>query len=106
MPFLRFNHSQTANKQVELPIAPSALPAAVLVRQKVDIGVQDDGGMLALSDSQLRSVWAAAARVPVEKRGVFLERVVARLQLHRSFTDADLDDAVRLALTGLIQSAA
>jgi len=106
MPFLRFNHSQTANKQVELPIAPSALPAAVLVRQKVDIGAQDDGGMLALSDSQLRSVWAAAARVPVEKRGVFLERVVARLQLHRSFTDADLDDAVRLALTGLIQSAA
>jgi len=106
MPFLRFNHSQTANKQVELPIAPSALPAAVLVRQKVDIGAQDDGVMLALSDSQLRSVWAAAARVPVEKRGVFLERVVARLQLHRSFTDADLDDAVRLALTGLIQSAA
>ena len=106
MPFLRFNHSQTANKQVELPIAPSALPAAVLVRQKVDIGAQDDGGMLALSDSQLRSVWAAAARVPVEKRGGFLERVVARLQLHRSFTDADLDDAVRLALTGLIQSAA
>ena len=106
MPFLRFNHSQTANKQAELPIAPSALPAAVLVRQKVDIGAQDDGGMLALSDSQLRSVWAAAARVPVEKRGVFLERVVARLQLHRSFTDADLDDAVRLALTGLIQSAA
>ena len=106
MPFLRFNHSQTANKQVELPIAPSALPAAVLVRQKVDIGAQDDGGMLALSDSQLRSVWAAAARVPVEKRGVFLERVVARLQLHRGFTDADLDDAVRLALTGLIQSAA
>ena len=106
MPFLRFNHSETANKQVELPIAPSALPAAVLVRQKVDIGAQDDGGMLALSDSQLRSVWAAAARVPVEKRGVFLERVVARLQLHRSFTDADLDDAVRLALTGLIQSAA
>ena len=106
MPFLRFNHSQTANKQVELPIAPSALPAAVLVRQKVDIGVQDDGGMLALSDSQLRSVWAAAARVPVEKRGVFLERVVARLRLHGGFTDVDLDDAVHATLTGLIQSAA
>ena len=81
------------------------LPAA-LVRQKVDIRHPQHDGMLALSDSQLRSVWAAAARVPVEKRGVFLERVVARLQLHRSFTDADLDDAVRLALTGLIQSAA
>jgi len=62
--------------------------------------------MLAFTDSQLRTVWAAAVRVPVEKPGVFLERVVARLQLHRGFTDADLDDAVRAALTGLIQSAA
>ncbi|MGC2080570.1 MAG: hypothetical protein WA728_32070 [Xanthobacteraceae bacterium] len=62
--------------------------------------------MLAFSDSQLRAVWAAADRVTIEKRGVFLERVVARLQLNRGFTDADLDDAVRAALTGLIQSAA
>jgi hypothetical protein len=54
---------------------------------------------------QLRTVWAAADRVPVEKRGVFLERVVARL-LHCGFTDADLDDALRAALSGLIQSAA
>jgi len=44
--------------------------------------------------------------VPVEKRGTLLERVIARLQLHRGFTDGDLDDAVRAALTGLIQSAA
>jgi hypothetical protein len=42
----------------------------------------------------------------LRKRGVFLERVVARLQLQRGFTDADLDDAVRAALTGLVQSAA
>jgi hypothetical protein len=35
-----------------------------------------------------------------------LERVFARLQLHHGFTDAELDDAVRTALTGLIQSAA
>jgi hypothetical protein len=62
--------------------------------------------MLAFTDSQLRTVRAAAQRVPAEKRGVFLERVVARLQLHRGFADADLDDAVRAALTGLIQSAA
>jgi hypothetical protein len=62
--------------------------------------------MLALSDSQLRAVWAAAERLPVEKRGIFVERVVARLQLQRGFTDADLDDAVRAALTGLIPSAA
>jgi hypothetical protein len=62
--------------------------------------------MVALSDSQLRAVWAAADRVPFEKRGVFIERVVARLQLQRGFTDADLDDVMRAALRGLIQSAA
>jgi len=62
--------------------------------------------MVVFSDSQLRAVWAAADRVPVEKRGVFVERVVVRLQLQRGFTEADLDDAVRAALTGLIQSAA
>jgi len=62
--------------------------------------------MLAFTDSQLRTVWATANSVPVEKRGVFLERVVGRLQLQRGFTDADLDDAVRAALTGLVQSAA
>jgi len=63
--------------------------------------------MFALSDSQLRTIWNAADRVPFEKRGVFLERVAARLQvLQRGLTDADLDDAVRVALTGLIQSAA
>ena len=55
--------------------------------------------------SQLPS-GAAADSVPAEKRGLFLERVFARLQLHRGFTDADLDDAVRTALTGLIQSTA
>jgi alkylhydroperoxidase family enzyme len=62
--------------------------------------------MLAFTDSQLRTVWAAADRVSVEKRGVFLERVFARLQLHHGFTDADLDDAVRSALNGLIQQSA
>jgi hypothetical protein len=63
--------------------------------------------MIAFTDSQLRTVWTAAYNVPAEKRRLFIERVVARLQLHRAgFTDADLDDAVRAALTGLIQSAA
>ena len=64
--------------------------------------------MVVFTDSQLRAVWAAADRLPFEKRGVFVERVVARLQLQlqRGFTDADLDDAVRAALRGLIPSAA
>jgi hypothetical protein len=62
--------------------------------------------MLAFTDSQLRTVWGVIDGVPVEKRGVFLGRVVARLQLHHGFTDADLDNVVRAALAGLIQSAA
>ena len=81
------------------------LPAA-LVRQKIDIGAQDDGGMLALSDSQLRSVWTTANGLPIEKRGVFLGRLVAQLQLRSHFTTAELDDAVRLALKGLTQKSA
>ncbi len=71
---------------------------------EVDIRRPDDGHMVAFTDSQLRAIWAAADRVPIEKRGVFLERVVARLQRQRGFTDVDLDDAVRS--TGLIRSVA
>ena len=55
--------------------------------------------MLALSDSQLRTVWAAADGLPVEKRGVFLERLVAQLQLRgSSVTTTDLEDVVRSRL--------
>jgi hypothetical protein len=62
--------------------------------------------MLALSDTQLAIVMTAAGGLAVEKRALFLERVAARLQLHGRFTDADLDDAVRTALSGLIQESA
>ncbi len=63
--------------------------------------------VLALSDSQLRAVWAAADGLPVEKRGVFLGRLVAQLQLLGSrFTTADLEDVVCSALKGLIQQSA
>jgi hypothetical protein len=63
--------------------------------------------MFALSDSQLRSIWAAADSLPVEKRGIFLGRLVAQLQLRVSrFTTADLDDVMHSALTGLIQQSA
>src|SRR6516165_4845295 len=62
--------------------------------------------MLALSDSQLRSVWTTANGLPIEKRGVFLGRLVAQLQLRSHFTTAELDDAVRLALKGLTQKSA
>ena len=63
--------------------------------------------MFALSDSQLRTVWNTADGLPAEKRGVFLERMVAWLQFRDGrFIDRDLDDAVRLALRGLIQESA
>ena len=60
--------------------------------------------MLALSDNQLAAIIAAANRLPVEKRGTFLDRVVARLSQHGTrFTGADFDAAVRLALTSLME---
>jgi hypothetical protein len=60
--------------------------------------------MFALSDSQLRTIWNTADGLPAEKRGAFLERIVAWLQFRGGrFIDRDLDAAVRLALRGLIQ---
>jgi hypothetical protein len=58
--------------------------------------------MLALSDSQLRTIWNAADGLPAEER-VYLERMIAWLQFRGGrFIDRDLDDAVRVALRGLI----
>ena len=63
--------------------------------------------MFALSDSQLRSIWNAANGLPAKKRGIFLERIVAWLQFRDGrFIDRDFDDAVRLALRGLIHQSA
>jgi hypothetical protein len=63
--------------------------------------------MLALSDSELRAVWAAADRLPIEKRGVFLGRLIAQLQLRDPhFTSSDLEDIVRSALSGMVQQSA
>ena len=63
--------------------------------------------MFALSDSQLRAIWNAADGLPTRQRGIFLERIVAWLQFRDGrFIDRDFDDAVRLALRGLIQESA
>jgi hypothetical protein len=59
--------------------------------------------MFSLSNDQLATVMTAPGGLPVEKRTLFLERVAARLTLCGRFTDADLDDAVRMTLGGLIQ---
>jgi hypothetical protein len=63
--------------------------------------------MFALSDSQLRAIWNAAGGLPAQKRGIFLERIVAWLQFRGGrFVDRDFEDAVRLALRGLIHESA
>ena len=59
--------------------------------------------MLGLSDNQLATVMTAAGTLPAEKRGLFLERVVARLSLSPHFTAAEFADAMQSALRGLIQ---
>jgi hypothetical protein len=59
---------------------------------------QAEWPMLALTDTQLQIVMAAAGSLPVEKRGTFLERFAGRLQLRGPrFTAADLDNAIRAA---------
>jgi hypothetical protein len=59
--------------------------------------------MLALSDDQLAALMTAAGKLPAEKRGAFLERVVAQLSLCPRFTAPEFADAMHLALRGLIQ---
>ena len=56
-----------------------------------------------LSEPQMETVITTADGLPAEKRGLFIKRVAARLQLNGSprLTDAELDQAVRLALQGL-----
>jgi hypothetical protein len=63
--------------------------------------------MISLSDSQLRAIWAATGGLPTEKHGIFLVRSsLGCISGGSHFTTADFDDAVRLALKGLIQKSA
>ena len=62
------------------------------------------GGMISVSDCQLRIVAATADLLPVEARGTFLQRVTAELRGRRDFSDCDVEQTVRGAL--LDQSAA
>ena len=59
--------------------------------------------MISLSDAQLKTVMAAAAHVPHEKRAQFLERIAAMLKLRGRghFNDRDVADAVARALNGM-----
>ena len=63
-------------------------------------------GMVSLSDNQLRTIMHTANAVPVERRGIFLERCAAMLRMRGRFSDADVQDVTALALAGLVQQAA
>jgi hypothetical protein len=54
----------------------------------------------------LKIVMTAANSLPVERRSVFLERVGAMLRMRGRFTDDDVADVAKLALTGLAQQPA
>jgi len=60
--------------------------------------------MLDLPDRQIAAVMLAAKDLPDEKRRTFLERVDAKLRGSRP-RDADLDEAIRIALRGLVHTA-
>ena len=62
------------------------------------------GGMISVSDHQLRIVAAAADLLAAEARGTFLRCVVAQLRGRGDFSDCDVEQVVRAAL--LDQSAA
>ena len=59
--------------------------------------------MVSLTDPQLKIIMTAANYVPIERRGIFLERVGAMLEVRGRFTDTDVSNVVQLALSGLIQ---
>ena len=59
--------------------------------------------MIALSDQQLQTVMLAAGAVPPEKRGVYLQRIAATLQIRCGrYTDHDVAVATQSALRGLV----
>jgi hypothetical protein len=62
--------------------------------------------VIALSDHQLEIVVTAANAVPVERRGIFLERCGAMLKLRGRFSDNDVADVAKLALAGLVHQPA
>ena len=48
--------------------------------------------MIGLSDTQLKTVMAAAAQVPLEKRRAISQRIAAMLKLRgQRFTDGDIN---------------
>ena len=62
--------------------------------------------MVSLNDTQLKTVMSAAARVPHEKRDLFLRRTASMLELRRGrrrrYDDRDVEEISQRALVGLV----
>jgi len=63
---------------------------------------------LGLSDAQLKQITTIAVALPVEKRAVLLERVASYCRMRGLYRpdDAEIDAALRSALTGLVHEPA
>ena len=55
------------------------------------------GCMIGMTDHQLQIITTAANGVPVERRGIFLERVGAMLKVRWRFSDDDVRQVAALA---------
>ena len=62
--------------------------------------------MISLSDSQLGLLMDTAKAIDPERRDVFLQRCAAMLRMRGRFTDGDVVEVTKLALTGLAQQPA
>jgi hypothetical protein len=56
--------------------------------------------MIGMTDHQLQIITTAANGVPVERRGIFLERVGAMLKVRWRFSDDDVRQVAALAARG------
>jgi predicted GTPase len=58
-----------------------------------------------LSGDQLNTIMRAVLKLPVEKRSMLLQRIADQLRLPNTFTysESELDNAVRVAVRELIQ---
>jgi len=64
---------------------------------------------IGFTDAQIEHITLAATPLSLEKRGVFLSRLMANLQargVYRHARDGDVEAAVRVALKGLLQAPA
>lgn len=66
-----------------------------VVYQLRGIAIPKSGVMLSLSDQEFKTVMDAAATLPQEKRGVFLQRLDAMMKVHGFGVQAAVDAALQ-----------